>query len=76
VRGSTDHRADPSLRALDPGERAAIILAEEIHADLLLIDDREGVAAAREKGFRVAGTLTVLAMAGERGLLSLPDART
>src|ERR1700686_1568839 len=33
---------DSALQALDPGERAAIVLAESIRADLVLIDDRAG----------------------------------
>lgn len=37
---------DPALETLDSGERAAIILAESIRADLLLIDDRGGSASA------------------------------
>jgi len=40
---------DPSLRRLDAGEGAAIILAVELHADLLLMGDRDGVIAARLK---------------------------
>jgi predicted nucleic acid-binding protein len=65
---------DASLRRLDAGEAAAIILAVELHADLLLMDDREGATAARRKGFRVAGTLAVLSMAAQRNLLNLADA--
>jgi predicted nucleic acid-binding protein len=37
---------------LDPGEQAAIALAVAIKADLVLMDDRAGVAAARKKGLR------------------------
>jgi predicted nucleic acid-binding protein len=59
---------------LDRGERAAITLATELNADLLLIDYRDGVAVARERGFRVAGTLAVLAMAAERELPDLVQA--
>jgi predicted nucleic acid-binding protein len=66
--------ADASLKRLDAGEEAAIILAIELHADLLLMDDREGVIAARRRGFRVAGTLAVLSMAARRDLLNLADA--
>ena len=42
---------------LDPGEIAAIGLAIELRADLLLMDDREAVFAARREGFAVTGTL-------------------
>lgn len=35
---------------LDPGEREAIQLAEEIGADLLLMDERVGVRIARGRG--------------------------
>jgi predicted nucleic acid-binding protein len=66
--------SDPIMDELDRGERAAIILAAELQADLLLIDDREGVNAARAKGFRVADTLAVLTMAAERDLLDLVEA--
>lgn len=59
---------------LDPGEKHAIALALELHADLLLMDDRDGVEIARRKGFRVAGTLIVLAMAAQHGLLNLMEA--
>ena len=65
---------DMSMADLDDGERSAILLAMELHADLLLIDERRAAKTARSKGFRVAGTLAILGMAARRGLLSLPDA--
>jgi predicted nucleic acid-binding protein len=63
-----------SLGALDAGEEEAIALAVELHADLILMDDRDGVLVARSKGFRVAGTLGILSMAAERGLVNLAEA--
>ena len=66
--------ADPALASLDEGERAAITLAAAIKADLLLMDDRAGVAAARAKGIEVTGTLGVLDRAAQRGLVELPAA--
>jgi predicted nucleic acid-binding protein len=65
---------DASLESLDAGEGAAIALAIELHADLLLMDDEEGVIAARRKGLEVAGTLGVLSRAAQRHLLNLADA--
>ncbi len=59
---------------LDPGEEEAIALAVEIHADMLLMDDREGVTVARSKGIPVTGTLGVLAMAAREGLVDLREA--
>src|SRR6266480_4303752 len=50
---------DSSLQALDLGERAAILLAESINADLLLIDDRAGAILAQRRGLAVTGTLGV-----------------
>ena len=65
--------AEP-LKALDSGEAAAISPAVEVHADLLLMDDREGVIAARSEGFAVTGTLGVLSLAAERRLIKLAEA--
>jgi predicted nucleic acid-binding protein len=44
---------------LDPGEAAAILLAEQIHADLLLIDERLGRQVAQARRLTVRGTLAV-----------------
>jgi predicted nucleic acid-binding protein len=70
----TPHAHDPSMEKLDAGEEDAIALAVELHADLILMDDRDGILVARNKGFRVAGTLAILAMAAERGLVNLSEA--
>ena len=67
-------RGKGALRRLDPGEEAAIILALEINADVLLMDDRAGVVVARHMGLNVSGTLGVLAMASRRGLVDLAAA--
>lgn len=70
----TDCPSTESLKALDSGEAAAIALAIELHADLLLMDDREGVIAARREGFAVTGTLGVLTLAADRRLINLAEA--
>jgi predicted nucleic acid-binding protein len=64
------------ISALDDGESAAIRLAGAIGADLLLMDDRDGVAIARAIGFAVTGTLGVLDLAAHRGLINHADAFT
>lgn len=70
----TAHVHDPSMATLDAGEEDAIALAVELHADLILMDDRDGVLIARSKGFRVAGTLGILSMAAEHRLINLAEA--
>lgn len=61
---------------LDDGERAALTLADSLHADLVLMDDRRGVAAALAHGLNVIGTLGVLDLAARRGLADLALALT
>jgi len=58
-------------RALDEGERAAIALAQVIGTDLILMDDRAGVAAAHRHGLAVTGTLGILELAARRELIDL-----
>ena len=65
--------ADPSLRSLGAGERAALALASELPADLILIDERKGTSVALSKGFEDIGTLGVLSLAARRGLVDLAD---
>lgn len=57
------------LAYLDPGEREAIQLAQEQHADLLLIDERKGRLEAKRWGLMTTGTLGVLLSAGELKLI-------
>ena len=65
---------DPDLLRLDDGERAAILLAIRIGAELLVIDDRDGVDLARSRGLAVTGTLGILDLAATRGLIRLSEA--
>jgi len=65
---------DPALALLDPGEQAAIRLASGIGANVVLMDDRAGVATARVRGLRAVGTLGLLQRGARRGLLNLPAA--
>ncbi len=64
---------DPALRNLDPGERAAIALGIKLKADLILIDERRGSAAAVSKGIEVTGTIGILDLAAQRHLIDLPQ---
>jgi predicted nucleic acid-binding protein len=63
-----------AVGGLGAGETEAITLALALRADLLLMDDRRGVMAARGEGIEVTGTLGVLALAGKRGLVNLVEA--
>jgi predicted nucleic acid-binding protein len=69
-----DPPGDPSLRFLDPGERAALALALLLRADRLLIDEWEGRAEAERRHLTVTGTLGVLAEAHQQGLLEFDAA--
>jgi len=52
------------------GERDAISLAQEIHADAILLDEEKPRAAARSLGLAVIGTIGILERAAEQGLIS------
>jgi predicted nucleic acid-binding protein len=62
---------DAELNQLDPGEKSASALGISVNADLILIDERKGAAAATGKGLATTGTIGVLDLAAERGLIDL-----
>lgn len=64
---------DSDLPELDKGEKEAIVLAEELNADALIIDERLGREEAAKRGIFVIGTLGVLNSAAEVNLIDLPD---
>jgi predicted nucleic acid-binding protein len=65
-------RLSPSLSYLGAGEHMAIELALERQTAILLMDDRDGVREARERGLEVVGTLAVLDRAAAHGWVNLP----
>ncbi|HEY3855780.1 MAG TPA: DUF3368 domain-containing protein [Verrucomicrobiae bacterium] len=59
---------------LDPGEAEAIILAEQLKAASLLLDELEARREALRRGLPVAGTVGILEKAAERDLIVLSEA--
>ncbi|NJL90987.1 MAG: DUF3368 domain-containing protein [Coleofasciculaceae cyanobacterium SM2_1_6] len=56
---------------IDLGEAEAIILALELKAELILMDERRGRALAATYGLKVTGLLGILLQSKRQGLLSL-----
>ncbi len=63
----------PKLPRLGAGETQAISLVHELHADLLVTDDLDARRAAAANGIKVTGTLGVVIIASQRGLIDLPE---
>lgn len=71
---SVSHPRDAIVNLLDPGERAAILLAEELHADLLLLDDMKSRRIATDRGLVITGIIGILDRAATMKLIDLPAA--
>jgi predicted nucleic acid-binding protein len=61
--------ADPTLAHLDAGERDAILLAQDLKADVLLMEDFGGRQEAARRNLKVTGTLTVLYLGAGHGFV-------
>ena len=64
-----DPRRADLLSDLDRGEAEVIALAQELNAELVIIDERLARRHARRLGFTLTGTLGVLLKAKERELV-------
>jgi predicted nucleic acid-binding protein len=56
--------------SLDPGESEALAIYDEAKADYLLIDEKKGRKTAMVKGMNVIGSIGVLLMAKQEGLVA------
>lgn len=66
---STSSRS--GLEKLDPGEQEAILLAEQIEAELIILDDKAARQIASERGLKIIGLLGIVKDAAQFGLLDL-----
>jgi predicted nucleic acid-binding protein len=57
-------------RKIDPGEASALALAHEINADLVILDDRDARKFALQIGIEIKGTLGLLVMAKQGGVIT------
>jgi predicted nucleic acid-binding protein len=71
---SVSQPSDTVVDLLDSGEREAILLAQELRANLLLLDDMKARRIATNRKFVMTGTLGILDQAATMKLIDLPAA--
>lgn len=62
------------MATLDPGERDAILLVEQLEAGLILLDDYQARRVAQSRNLRIIGLLGILDEAAMQRLVDLPTA--
>ncbi|MGK7954959.1 MAG: DUF3368 domain-containing protein [Crocosphaera sp.] len=64
--------SDSQLDQLDKGEREGIILAEEMKANLLILDDKLARTIATQRGLKIIGLLGILLDSARNNIIDLP----
>ena len=62
-----------SWGGLGQGETEVLAFSEQRHADVVLVDERKATLIARGMGMRSIGTLGLLALAADAGMVDLSD---
>lgn len=62
---------DPDVKRLHAGEQDAILLAQNIKADLIILDEKAARKVAKDRGLRVTGLIGILDEAACRGMVDL-----
>lgn len=65
-----------SVTGLDAGESEALIMYDEQKADLLLMDEHKGRSVAKQLNVRYIGTVGILMLAYDKGLIQSSDVKT
>ena len=61
---------DAVVEDMGRGERAAIALARELDAELVVLDDEQGRTEARRHGLSITGSIGILIEAKERDVIA------
>ena len=64
-----------SVTGLDAGESEALIMYDEQNADLLLMDEQKGRRVAKQLNVRYIGTVGILMLAYDNGLIQSSDVK-
>jgi predicted nucleic acid-binding protein len=70
----TSLKSRAGMEKLQVGEVSAMLLAEELGADILVLDEKAARRVALDLGLRTTGTLGVLGEAATRGLVDFVSA--
>ena len=65
-----------AVSGLDDGESEAIILADELKSDVLIMDERKGRKVAEKLGIKITGTVGVLLQSYSENMISLDEIKT